>query len=182
MKNILHFVVFVLLAIGLGGLGVALARPAWLPPWARLDPGPLLERLRSVTAGLAESEDGEDDDGRARDESDGDEDPWRLIRLVSPEVARRFGVETVPVFPQRIAHHLTANAETAYDAERSAEVIPRVAGRAPRGPGPSRTGREERGESWRSWTRPRSARPRPSTSQPVQPWSWPGPPTSGRSR
>src|SRR5262249_44725767 len=49
-------------------------------------------------------------------------------RLASAELAHRIGIETTPVVKERHAHSLTCNAETAYDARRSAEVLPRVAG------------------------------------------------------
>jgi cobalt-zinc-cadmium efflux system membrane fusion protein len=43
-------------------------------------------------------------------------------------LARRIGIETDPVVRKRHAHRLTCNAEIAYDARRSAEVLPRVSG------------------------------------------------------
>ncbi|HEV3122344.1 MAG TPA: efflux RND transporter periplasmic adaptor subunit [Isosphaeraceae bacterium] len=51
-----------------------------------------------------------------------------VIRLAAPEVARRIGLETAPVVSERHAHQLIANAETAYNAQHMAEVIPRVGG------------------------------------------------------
>jgi cobalt-zinc-cadmium efflux system membrane fusion protein len=54
--------------------------------------------------------------------------PLPLVRLASAELAREIGIQTAPVVEESHAHRLTANAETAYDANRYAEVSPRVAG------------------------------------------------------
>lgn len=51
-----------------------------------------------------------------------------LIRLKSPEVAARIGIETVPVVEKRHADTLIGNAEVEYDANAYAEVRPRVTG------------------------------------------------------
>jgi cobalt-zinc-cadmium efflux system membrane fusion protein len=76
--------------------------------------------------------DEDDEEERAHPEksesrSNGDE-LSRVVRLKSPALARRLGIATAPVVKERHAHGLTCNAETAYDARRSAEVLPRVAG------------------------------------------------------
>jgi cobalt-zinc-cadmium efflux system membrane fusion protein len=54
--------------------------------------------------------------------------PLPVVRLASARLARQVGIETAPVVEESHAHKLTANAETAYDANRYAEVSPRVAG------------------------------------------------------
>ena len=51
-----------------------------------------------------------------------------MIRLKSPEVAARIGIETVPVVEKRHADTLIGNAEVEYDANAYAEIRPRVAG------------------------------------------------------
>jgi cobalt-zinc-cadmium efflux system membrane fusion protein len=51
-----------------------------------------------------------------------------VIRLRSPELARRIGLETAAAVVEPHGHHLMCNAETAYDMRRAAEIIPRVAG------------------------------------------------------
>jgi len=124
-RHLLRGLVALALIIG----GVAWTRPGWLPPWARLN----LEKLPAWarlggpdTTSVDEDEDSET--GDAPEDDDDDADPWRIIRLHSAEIASQLGVEAVPAALERHAHHLAANAETAYDAEHSAEVIPRVSG------------------------------------------------------
>ncbi|HVA44909.1 MAG TPA: efflux RND transporter periplasmic adaptor subunit [Pirellulales bacterium] len=60
----------------------------------------------------------DDDDERASDR----------VRLASPDMARRIGIETAQVTTERHAHRLTANAEAAYDGRRYTEVLARVTG------------------------------------------------------
>ncbi|MFO0890969.1 MAG: efflux RND transporter periplasmic adaptor subunit [Isosphaeraceae bacterium] len=57
-----------------------------------------------------------------------DDDSLPDVKLASPELARDVGIETAKVATERHAHTLKANAETAYDAGRVAEVRPRVGG------------------------------------------------------
>lgn len=54
--------------------------------------------------------------------------PLPVVRLASTTLARQVGIQTAPVVEESHAHKLTANAETAYDANRYAEVSPRVTG------------------------------------------------------
>jgi cobalt-zinc-cadmium efflux system membrane fusion protein len=54
--------------------------------------------------------------------------PMPLVRFASAELGETIGLETAEVREEKHAHHLEANAETAYDANRYAEVSPRVAG------------------------------------------------------
>ena len=65
-------------------------------------------------------------------ESQADDDdrdaPPDAVRLASADLARRIGIETAPAVLERHAHRLTCNAETAFDARRSAEVLARVDG------------------------------------------------------
>jgi membrane fusion protein, heavy metal efflux system len=51
-----------------------------------------------------------------------------LVRLASAEIGRDIGLQTAPVIEIEHTHELIANAETAYDANRYAEIFPRVAG------------------------------------------------------
>lgn len=54
--------------------------------------------------------------------------PLPIVRLASATLAKRIGIETAEVVQEEHTHLLTANAETAYDANRYADVTPRVAG------------------------------------------------------
>jgi cobalt-zinc-cadmium efflux system membrane fusion protein len=54
--------------------------------------------------------------------------PLPVVRLASAAVARQIGLRTVAVTEERHAHRITANAAAAYDANRYAEIHPRVAG------------------------------------------------------
>jgi cobalt-zinc-cadmium efflux system membrane fusion protein len=51
-----------------------------------------------------------------------------IVRLASAEVATDAGLRTAPVAEEEHVHELFANAETDYDANRYAEIHPRVAG------------------------------------------------------
>jgi len=54
--------------------------------------------------------------------------PLPLVRLASAKVAQRVGIQTALATEEVHAHRLVANAETAYDANRYAEISPRVTG------------------------------------------------------
>jgi cobalt-zinc-cadmium efflux system membrane fusion protein len=54
--------------------------------------------------------------------------PLPVVRLASVKMARQIGLATAPVVEETHAHRLSANAETAYDANRYAEISPRVSG------------------------------------------------------
>ena len=54
--------------------------------------------------------------------------PLPVVRLASGELAGRIGLKTAPVVAERHGHHAGANAETAYDGNRHAEISPRVTG------------------------------------------------------
>ncbi|RUL87443.1 efflux RND transporter periplasmic adaptor subunit [Tautonia sociabilis] len=54
--------------------------------------------------------------------------PLPDVRLASEDLAGKIGLRTAPVAEERHAHHVEANAETAYDGNRHAEISPRVAG------------------------------------------------------
>jgi cobalt-zinc-cadmium efflux system membrane fusion protein len=134
MKRVLRGLTFTILLLGAGFLGVAWARPGWLSAWARPDLARLAAWAHRGAHGGANGADDEDDAPKAGTPKaaagdDGDETgAWRDVKLASPGIARRIGIETAPAVTQRHAHRLTCNAETAYDARRSAEVLPRVAG------------------------------------------------------
>ncbi len=51
-----------------------------------------------------------------------------LVRLASADLGRDIGLQTAPATEVEHTHELIANAETAYDANRYAEIFPRVAG------------------------------------------------------
>lgn len=51
-----------------------------------------------------------------------------LVRLASSDLARDIGLQTALATESEHSHELIANAETAYDANRYAEIVPRVAG------------------------------------------------------
>ena len=131
MKRTLRGLALTAFLLGLAFLSVAAARPAWLPAWARPD----LDRLPAwAHIGGADRVTGGDDDDDVRKpevtkvETDGDRGVLHDVRLASADIARRIGIETAISVQQRHAHRLTCNGETAYDARRSAEVLPRVAG------------------------------------------------------
>jgi cobalt-zinc-cadmium efflux system membrane fusion protein len=54
--------------------------------------------------------------------------PLPTVRLASARLARQVGIQTAEVTEESHAHTLTANAETAYDANHYAEITPRVSG------------------------------------------------------
>jgi cobalt-zinc-cadmium efflux system membrane fusion protein len=54
--------------------------------------------------------------------------PLPLVRIASARLARQVGIQTEAVVEETHAHRLSANAETAYDANQYAEISPRVAG------------------------------------------------------
>src|SRR4051794_4422280 len=51
-----------------------------------------------------------------------------VVRLAAAGLAGEIGLLTTPVGEEEHAHELAANAETAYDANRYAEIMPRVVG------------------------------------------------------
>ena len=54
--------------------------------------------------------------------------PLPIVRLASARLAERVGIETATAVEEEHAHTLVANAETAYDANRYADISPRVDG------------------------------------------------------
>jgi cobalt-zinc-cadmium efflux system membrane fusion protein len=54
--------------------------------------------------------------------------PLPTVKLASARLVRQVGFQTALVTEETHAHRLTANAETAYDANRYAEISPRVVG------------------------------------------------------
>jgi membrane fusion protein, heavy metal efflux system len=51
-----------------------------------------------------------------------------IVRLATPELGKEIGLATTPTTEVEHVHELSANAETAYDANRYAEITPRVTG------------------------------------------------------
>jgi len=54
--------------------------------------------------------------------------PLSTVRLASAMLAQKLGIQTAVVGEELHAHRLIANAETAYDSNRYADISPRVAG------------------------------------------------------
>jgi cobalt-zinc-cadmium efflux system membrane fusion protein len=54
--------------------------------------------------------------------------PLPTVRLASAKLAGQVGIQTAEATEESHAHKLTANAETAYDANRYADITPRVTG------------------------------------------------------
>jgi cobalt-zinc-cadmium efflux system membrane fusion protein len=127
MKWLRRGLLSLIVGAGLAAAGVAWLRPdlaAWirrdlvrLPPWAHL-----------WESASDEDDEKHDDKTEKPTEAGDDRESPRVVRLASPSVARRFGVETARVSKERHAHHLVCNAETAYDARHSAEILARVPG------------------------------------------------------
>ncbi len=55
-------------------------------------------------------------------------EPLPIVRLASAKLAQKIGIQTAEVTEEEHAHRLVVNAETAYDANRYAEITPRVSG------------------------------------------------------
>jgi cobalt-zinc-cadmium efflux system membrane fusion protein len=131
MKRALNGLILTAVMLGLSFMGALWARPGWLPVWARPDLGRFAAWVHFRDSGGVE---GHDDDDEIQEiempeqEAAGKKGVLHDINLASAGIARRIGIETARVVKERHAHRLTCNAETAYDARRSAEVLPRVAG------------------------------------------------------
>ena len=54
--------------------------------------------------------------------------PLPMVKLASAKLVRQVGIQTAAATEETHGHRLTANAETAYDANHYAEISPRVAG------------------------------------------------------
>lgn len=129
MKRVSRGLMTIALLSGIAFIGVAWARPGWLPGWARPDLDDLPAWARLGGSGAAKGSDGDDDVPKAEaPKAEAVGGTLRDVKLASPDLARRIGIETAPAVIERHARRLTCNAETAYDARRSAEVLPRVAG------------------------------------------------------
>jgi cobalt-zinc-cadmium efflux system membrane fusion protein len=127
MRGWVGGLVFVALAVFMALLGVSLTQPQWVLPWARRVTDRFYPR-----SWFEEPDDDDEDRDRKRETAaavgSGGGGSLRDIKLASPELARRIGIETAVAVTQRHAHRLTCNADTAYDGRRTAEVLPRVAG------------------------------------------------------
>ncbi len=136
----------VLIVTVLVAVAIVWTRPTWLPPWARQ----AIERLEgeSPTADR-DSEDHDRREAADRDEAEVVDDGWcearaklgatkseagdcnrllPVVKLASPALARRIGLETAMATIEPHARLLVCNAETAYDMRHAAEIIPRVSG------------------------------------------------------
>ena len=123
MKRIIRGLPAMLATAALLGLGVAWARPGWLPARARID----FDRIAALIhlGGPLSQPDVSPSTipgGREPDE------PKGTVRLASRELVRRLEIKTAKVVPERHAHWVTSNAETAFDGQHMAEVVSRVSG------------------------------------------------------
>lgn len=128
MKRIIRGLLAVSVAAVLLGLGVAWARPGWLPAWARIDFGRLASMAHLGGPASPESRAAADEDAGTKPAGNEGLQSDRMVRLASAKLARRFGIETAEVTKERHAHRLAGNAETAYDGRHMAEILPRVSG------------------------------------------------------
>jgi cobalt-zinc-cadmium efflux system membrane fusion protein len=155
MKTIGGRLGLVMALLVLAFLGVAWARPDWQP--ARVQTAARRIETWLATVLRDDDDEPEEGEGRAGERSSAEmiDDGWcaareklrgsrtstarqsgpadctrlmPIIRLKSPELARRIGLETAAVVVEPHGHRLMCNAETAYDMRRAAEIIPRVAG------------------------------------------------------
>ncbi len=98
--------------VGVSGvLAIAWACAVWLPSKAPVDPAP---NSSAISA--------------AADDHGPNEGERQIVQLASADLARRIGIETATVIQQKLTQHLDANAETAYNGQRTAEVLARVSG------------------------------------------------------
>ena len=109
-KNQSRGIAILCLAMLLGAVGAVYRNREWLRNVSR--------RLREPASTTATDDVPDDDEGSSHDR----------VRLASPQVARRIGIETACVVTEHHAHLLNANAETAYDGRRYTEVLARVTG------------------------------------------------------
>ncbi len=129
MKRVSRGLTATLFVLGIAFIVVAWARPGWLPAWARPD----LDRLPPwAHFGISDEGTGRggEEDVRKPEapKAENVKGALRDVKLASADLARRIGIETAQAVTERHSHRLTCNAESAYDARRSAEVLPRVAG------------------------------------------------------
>lgn len=99
----------IVVAVGIGVIGLAWS--VWLPSG-----GP--SRLRSGSQETKAATGAEESliEGR------------QFVQLASAELARKIGIETASVTVEKRAQYLVANAETAYNGQKTAEVLARVSG------------------------------------------------------
>jgi membrane fusion protein, heavy metal efflux system len=90
---------------------MAWAYAVWLPSRAAVD-----SAISSTPIAAAADDDEPNGGGR------------QIVQLASADLARRIGIATATVTQQKLAQHLDANAETAYNGQRTAEVLARVSG------------------------------------------------------
>jgi cobalt-zinc-cadmium efflux system membrane fusion protein len=157
MKTFGRCVGLCLALLVLASLGVAWMRPGWhwQPSWLRQATGRISTWVAAL--GHDDDDEHEERERRAVERSPAEmiDDGWcaareklnaasaspvekassgdctrllPVIRLKSPELARRIGLETAAAVVEPHGHRLKCNAETAYDLRRAAEIIPRVAG------------------------------------------------------
>lgn len=93
------------------------AQPKWLPSWAHLG--------GSTSIG---ADDDDDETAKKQVEPEKEKETLHVVHLASAELTRRFGLETVEAKKERHGHTLDGNAEAAYNARRTAEVLARVSG------------------------------------------------------
>jgi cobalt-zinc-cadmium efflux system membrane fusion protein len=124
MKRVILGLLAVVVAGVILGSGVALIRPDWLPPRARLD----FDRISSWAhlGGSSAGDSAYSDDDEKKPAGGPEREP--VVRLASARLVHRLGIETARVIQERHTHRLTSNAETAFDGQHMAEVVSRVSG------------------------------------------------------
>jgi cobalt-zinc-cadmium efflux system membrane fusion protein len=128
MKWLRRGLVIVVIGGGLVALGMAWVRPGLLDSWARLALDRLPAWARLWSADSTDTDERDDDGTEKASEAESGRESFRVVRLPSAKLARRFGVETATATKERHAHRLVCNAEAAYDARHSAEILSRVTG------------------------------------------------------
>lgn len=127
MKRIIRGLLAAIVAVVLLGLGVAWARPGWLPTWARESIDRLISMVDAEPSASEQPKATDDDDEKKPPEGAGVGDE-RVVRLASSRLVKRLGIETTEVVKERHARDLSGNAEAAFDGQHMAEVVSRVSG------------------------------------------------------
>jgi cobalt-zinc-cadmium efflux system membrane fusion protein len=109
-------------------IGVAWARPGWWPVRVRIEFDRLLARDQVWGSSATTSDESDGDDREGKPAANDEDGAGRIVRLASPGLVRRLGLETAVVTAERHGHELSSNAETAFDGQHMAEVVSRVAG------------------------------------------------------
>jgi cobalt-zinc-cadmium efflux system membrane fusion protein len=128
MKWLRRGLLTLIVGAGLTVAGVAWLRPDLVASRIRWDLERLPDWAHPWDSTSEEQDEKQDDETEKASEAEHGRESLQVVRLASARMARRFGVETAPVRKEQHAHHLVCNAETAYDARHSAEILARVPG------------------------------------------------------